>query len=135
MVLVIERLVANSRVRARPDGRSEEEPLSDPGATSRFSADKRPLKTNAAVFPHRRGNRHTSAGFYFEISGGWVWAGGGVYMPERRRFIASARPSPVTTRLSRRGRGAATAGDRGLQGRDAHARALRVSGSATNRRP
>jgi uncharacterized protein (TIGR02453 family) len=50
---------------------------------TRFSADKRPLKTSAAaVFPHRRGDRHNSAGLYLEISEGWVWAGGGVYMPE-----------------------------------------------------
>jgi uncharacterized protein (DUF2461 family) len=50
---------------------------------TRFSADKRPLKTNvAAVFPHRRGTRHTSAGLYFEISPAWVFAGGGLYMPE-----------------------------------------------------
>jgi uncharacterized protein (TIGR02453 family) len=50
---------------------------------TRFSPDKRPLKTSAAaVFPHRRGDRHTSAGLYFEIAEGWVWAGGGLYMPE-----------------------------------------------------
>ena len=51
---------------------------------TRFSADKRPLKTNiAAVFPHRQGTRHSSAGLYFEISPKWVFAGGGLYMPER----------------------------------------------------
>jgi uncharacterized protein (TIGR02453 family) len=50
---------------------------------TRFSADKRPLKTSmAAVFPHRHGTRHTSAGLYFEISPTWVFAGGGLYMPE-----------------------------------------------------
>ena len=50
---------------------------------TRFSGDKRPLKTNvAAVFPHRRGTRHTSAGFYIEIEAKWVFAGGGLYMPE-----------------------------------------------------
>ena len=50
---------------------------------TRFSADKRPLKTNvAAVFPHRHGNRHTSAGLYLEISPEWVFAGGGLYMPD-----------------------------------------------------
>ncbi len=38
---------------------------------TRFSADKRPLKTNvAAVFPHRLGDRHTSAGLYLEIAPG-----------------------------------------------------------------
>jgi uncharacterized protein (TIGR02453 family) len=55
---------------------------------TRFSPDKRPLKTNiAAVFPHRLGNRHTSAGLYFEISPKWVFAGGGIYMPERADLI------------------------------------------------
>ena len=50
---------------------------------TRFSADKRPLKTNvAAVFPHRGGDRHTSAGLYLEISPEWVFAGGGLYMPD-----------------------------------------------------
>jgi uncharacterized protein (TIGR02453 family) len=55
---------------------------------TRFSADKRPLKTNvAAVFPHRLGNRHSSAGLYFEISPKWVFAGGGIYMPERGDLV------------------------------------------------
>lgn len=50
---------------------------------TRFSGDKRPLKTNvAAVFPHRSGTRHSSAGLYFEVSSEWVFAGGGLYMPE-----------------------------------------------------
>ena len=50
---------------------------------TRFSADKRPLKTNvAAVFPHRGGDRHTSAGLYLEVSPDWVFAGGGLYMPD-----------------------------------------------------
>jgi uncharacterized protein (TIGR02453 family) len=55
---------------------------------TRFSADKRPLKTNvAAVFPHRLGSRHTSAGLYFEIAPKWVFAGGGIYMPERGDLV------------------------------------------------
>jgi uncharacterized protein (TIGR02453 family) len=66
---------------------------------TRFSADKRPLKTNvAAVFPHRHGTRHTSAGMYFEIAPKWVFAGGGLYMPEpaalvkiRERIAANPR--------------------------------------------
>lgn len=50
---------------------------------TRFSPDKRPLKTNvAAVFPHRHGTRHSSAGLYLEIAPEWVFAGGGLYMPE-----------------------------------------------------
>lgn len=50
---------------------------------TRFSPDKKPLKTNvAAVFPHRAGTRHSSAGLYLEVSAEWVFAGGGLYMPE-----------------------------------------------------
>ncbi len=50
---------------------------------TRFSADKRPLKTNvAAVFPHRHGDRHSSAGLYLEISARHVFAGGGLYRPD-----------------------------------------------------
>ena len=55
---------------------------------TRFSPDKRPLKTNvAAVFPHRDGDRHTSAGFYLEIAPKWVFAGGGLYRPERPALV------------------------------------------------
>jgi uncharacterized protein (TIGR02453 family) len=49
---------------------------------TRFSADKSPLKTHiAAVFPRRGSPRHESAGLYFEVAHGWVWVGGGLYMP------------------------------------------------------
>ena len=83
MVLVIERLGREFRAFAPDLMADPKKSLYRIWRDTRFSADKRPLKTNAAaVFPHRRGNRHTSAGFYFEISEGWVWAGGGVYMPE-----------------------------------------------------
>src|SRR5262245_54624144 len=50
---------------------------------TRFSEDKTPLKTNvAAVFPWRGLPRHEGAGLYFEVSPGWVWAGGGMYAPQ-----------------------------------------------------
>jgi uncharacterized protein (TIGR02453 family) len=49
---------------------------------TRFSADKTPLKTNAAAhFPSRRFARGQGAGLYFEITPAWVWIGGGIYMP------------------------------------------------------
>jgi uncharacterized protein (TIGR02453 family) len=49
---------------------------------TRFSEDKSPLKTHvAAVFPPRDGEKHRSAGLYFEVAPGWVWAGGGLYAP------------------------------------------------------
>lgn len=50
---------------------------------TRFSADKTPLKTHvAAVFPFRGLPRHEGPGLYFEVTYGWVWAGGGIYMPQ-----------------------------------------------------
>jgi uncharacterized protein (TIGR02453 family) len=49
---------------------------------TRFSDNKAPLKTHAAaVFPSRPLPRHQGPGLYFEIAGGWVYAGGGIYMP------------------------------------------------------
>ncbi len=50
---------------------------------TRFSEDKRPLKTHlAAVFPCRGLPRHQGAGLYLEVAPGWVWVGGGMYAPE-----------------------------------------------------
>ena len=50
---------------------------------TRFSGNKTPLKTHVgAVFPTRHLPRHEGPGLYFEIAGGWVYAGGGIYMPQ-----------------------------------------------------
>ena len=49
---------------------------------TRFSADKKPLKTHvAAHFPAKGFARNEGAGLYLEIAPGWVWIGGGIYMP------------------------------------------------------
>jgi uncharacterized protein (TIGR02453 family) len=49
---------------------------------TRFSADKRPLKTHAAAhFPRKAHARGEGAGLYLEIAPKWVWIGGGLYMP------------------------------------------------------
>ena len=49
---------------------------------TRFSSDKRPYKTHvAARFPLRGVPKGEAAGLYFEIAPGWVWMGGGMYMP------------------------------------------------------
>jgi uncharacterized protein (TIGR02453 family) len=82
MVRVLERLAADLPAFA-PDL------ISDPKVSlfriyrdTRFSADKSPLKTAiGARFPSRRFARGDGAGLYFEIAGGWVWIGGGMYMP------------------------------------------------------
>jgi uncharacterized protein (TIGR02453 family) len=49
---------------------------------TRFSHDKRPLKTNvAAHFPSRMFPKGAGAGLYVEIAPRWIWIGGGIYMP------------------------------------------------------
>ena len=50
---------------------------------TRFSEDKSPLKTHiGAHFPSRRFPKGRGAGLYVEIAPGWVWMGGGLYMPD-----------------------------------------------------
>src|SRR5262245_18404942 len=49
---------------------------------TRFSSDKRPLKTNVAVyFPSLKFPKGEGAGMYIEVAPQWVWMGGGIYMP------------------------------------------------------
>jgi uncharacterized protein (TIGR02453 family) len=49
---------------------------------TRFSADKRPLKTHvAAHFPSKAFAKGEGAGLYLEIAPKGVWIGGGLYMP------------------------------------------------------
>ena len=66
---------------------------------TRFSSDKTPLKTAVgAHFPSRSFLRNQGAGLYFEVAPGWVWIGGGMYMPSSsdlqaiRNTIASTYP-------------------------------------------
>jgi uncharacterized protein (TIGR02453 family) len=88
MVAVIEQL-------ARDFKRFAPELVASPKASlyriyrdTRFSADKTPLKTNAAaVFPWRGLARHEGAGLYFEVAPGWVWVGGGMYAPQPPQLL------------------------------------------------
>jgi uncharacterized protein (TIGR02453 family) len=70
---------------------------------TRFSEDKRPLKTNiAARFPLRTDPERRGAGLYLHISGDEVVAGGGIYMPEpadllRIRERIAANPTRFRT--------------------------------------
>jgi uncharacterized protein (TIGR02453 family) len=71
---------------------------------TRFSHNKKPLKTHAgAIFPWRGLPRHEGAGLYFEVAGGWVWIGGGMWRPEPpellrvREHIAETWPEVHTT--------------------------------------
>ncbi len=56
---------------------------------TRFSSDKRPLKTNvAAHFPSRKFQKGEGAGLYVEVAPQWVWIGGGIYMPSSSELNA-----------------------------------------------
>lgn len=56
---------------------------------TRFSGDKRPLKTQvAAHFPSRKFPKGEGAGLYIEVAPQWVWIGGGIYMPEATELRA-----------------------------------------------
>lgn len=99
MIEVLERLARDMRTFAP-------EIVSDPKVSlfriyrdTRFSEDKRPLKTQiGAHFPDRELGRGMGAGLYFEIAPDWVWIGGGFYMPEAadlhalREHIAATHP-------------------------------------------
>ena len=52
---------------------------------TRFSRDKRPLKSHiAAIFPHRTLTKHGGASLYFHVEPGRVFIGGGIYAPQPR---------------------------------------------------
>ena len=56
---------------------------------TRFSPDKRPLKTHvAAHFPDRRMPRKQGAGLYLHVAPEEVWIGGGLYAPETSDLAA-----------------------------------------------
>jgi uncharacterized protein (TIGR02453 family) len=56
---------------------------------TRFSSDKRPLKTNvAAHFPSRKFPKGEGAGLYVEVAPQWVWIGGEIYMPSSSELNA-----------------------------------------------
>ncbi|MEO6235608.1 MAG: DUF2461 domain-containing protein [Vicinamibacterales bacterium] len=83
MVAVIEQLGLDFRRIAPELAASPAQSLYRVYRDTRFSENKKPLKTHAsAVFPWKGLARHESAGLYFEIAGDWVWMGGGMWRPE-----------------------------------------------------
>jgi uncharacterized protein (TIGR02453 family) len=104
MTAVIERLASDMRSFAP-------ELVADPKVSlfriyrdTRFSSDKTPYKTHvAARFPLRGVPKGEGAGLYFEIAPGWVWMGGGMYMPttadlhDIRAQIAATHPRGMHT--------------------------------------
>ena len=118
MIALLERLAVDLR-RFAPDL------VADPKVSmyriyrdTRFSEDKSPLKTHvAAHFPSRRFGKSGGAGLYLEVAPGWVWMGGGLYMPSSpelravREHIASTHPRLHRMVASRRFTGAVGAID------------------------
>lgn len=88
MVAVIERLAEDFRGFAPELIASPRQSLFRIYRDTRFSHDKKPLKTHAgAVFRTRQLPRPQGAGLYFEIAGGWVWIGGGMWRPEPPELV------------------------------------------------
>lgn len=112
MTATVERLAADFRRFAPELVAAPKQSLYRIYRDTRFSADKRPLKTHAAAsFPTRGLPRHQGAGLYFEIAPEGVWIGGGMWAPEPpvllrvREHIADTWPElqdMVRTRSFRR---------------------------------
>lgn len=83
MIEVVSRLAEDFRSFAPDMVADPKVSLLRPFRDTRFSDDKTPLKTHiGATFPHRVLGRMNGAWFYFEISAGWVWMGGGMWRPD-----------------------------------------------------
>jgi uncharacterized protein (TIGR02453 family) len=89
MVAIVERLAVDF-AKVAPDFVADPKvSMFRPWRDTRFSADKKPLKTNvAAVFPHRALGRMQGAGLYFEVAPEHVWIGGGIYAPDGATLYA-----------------------------------------------
>jgi uncharacterized protein (TIGR02453 family) len=83
MVAVVDQLAYDFRAFAPELIASPKQSLFRVYRDTRFSENKKPLKTHAgAVFRTRELPKPQGAGLYFEIAGGWVWIGGGMWRPE-----------------------------------------------------
>jgi uncharacterized protein (TIGR02453 family) len=88
MVEVVERLAGDFRTFAPELIASPKQSLFRIYRDTRFSSDKKPLKTHAAaVFRTTELPRPQGAGLYFEIAPGWVWIGGGMWRPEPPELV------------------------------------------------
>ena len=88
MIAVIERLAGDFRTFAPELIASPKQSMFRIYRDTRFSNNKKPLKTHAgAVFRTRQLPRPQGAGLYFEIAGGWVWIGGGMWRPEPPELV------------------------------------------------
>jgi len=88
MVALVQRLAADLPRFAPELVASQKVSLYRPYRDTRFSEDKKPLKTHAAaVFRTRQLPKPQGAGLYFEIAPGWVWIGGGMWRPEPPELV------------------------------------------------
>jgi uncharacterized protein (TIGR02453 family) len=88
MVAVIERLAQDFKRFAPELIASPKQSMFRIYRDTRFSSNKKPLKTHAAaVFRTRDLPKPQGAGLYFEIAPGWVWMGGGMWRPEPPELV------------------------------------------------
>ena len=88
MVTVIERLAQDFRTVAPELIASPKQSMFRVYRDTRFSSNKKPLKTHAgAIFRTRELPKPQGAGLYFEIAPGWVWIGGGMWRPEPPELV------------------------------------------------
>ncbi len=88
MVAVVEQLARDFRTFAPELIASPKQSMFRIYRDTRFSSDKKPLKTHAgAVFRTRDLPKPQGAGLYFEIAPGWVWIGGGMWRPEPPELV------------------------------------------------
>ena len=88
MVAVVEQLAQDFRTFAPELIATPKQSLFRIYRDTRFSDNKKPLKTHAgAVFRTRELPGKQGAGLYFEIAGGWVWIGGGMWRPESFELV------------------------------------------------
>jgi uncharacterized protein (TIGR02453 family) len=88
MIAVVERLAVDFTSFAPELIASPKQSLFRIYRDTRFSSDKRPLKTHAAaVFRTRGFQDKEGAGLYFEVAPGWVWIGGGMWRPQPRELV------------------------------------------------
>ena len=88
MIVVIERLAIDFKSFAPELIASPKQSLFRIYRDTRFSNDKKPLKTHAAaVFRTRGFQNKEGAGLYFEVAPGWVWIGGGMWRPQPPELV------------------------------------------------
>jgi uncharacterized protein (TIGR02453 family) len=88
MIAVVEQLAQDFRAFAPELIASPKQSLFRMYRDTRFSENKKPLKTHAAaVFRTRDLPKPQGAGLYFEIAPGWVWIGGGMWRPEPPELV------------------------------------------------